>query len=232
MSLNDLDGLLGVTPKKNRTYTICAMCSEKKDYKTLYEELLERYNNQCEVMVEFMKSDTCNEFLIEKERKVAIKHLHQKYNEDIINFIFDYGANAYPFCKMVTLTFDPKKFKRLINRNAQRAYMEQVLNDLIDRDSIEELYGCYELHENGNVHVHFLTKYIDLFELQFLKKQFTDKIDNIHAVHCCDKNFYEGVAYINKPETKDKNCEYNFFVWQKNSRNYKINSDLKIKSII
>jgi len=230
MSLNDLDGLLGVTPKKNRTYTICAMCSEKKDYKSLYEELLIKQEYQNEMMVEFMKSDSCNDFIEDKEWKTAIKHLHQPYDSKIVHFIFYPNPPEYPFCKMITLTFDPKKFKRLINRNAQRAYMEQTLNELINKDTIEELYGCYELHENGNVHVHFLTTQVWQYDvLDFLKYKFTDKKDNIHAVHCCDKNFYEAVAYINKPETKDKNCDYNFFVWQKNSRNFKISSNVYAK---
>lgn len=233
MSLNELDGLLGVTPRKNRTYTICAMCSEKKDYKSLYEELLIKYEYQNEVMVEFMKGDSCNDLLIEKEWKHAIKHLHKPYHPEIVHFIFDL-KNDYPQTYMITLTFDPKKFKRLINRNAQRAYMEQTINELINIPGvgIDEIYGCYELHENGNVHVHFLTQKIYDNVLEFLKYKFTDKKENIHAVHCCTKNFYEAVEYINKPETKDKNCDYNFFVWQKMSRNLKQNSDLKIKSLL
>ncbi len=55
---------------------------------------------------------------------------------------------------------------------------------------------------------------------------FTDKKENIHAVHCCNKNFYEAVEYINKPQTKDKNNTYNFFVYEKNSRNFKFSSSV------
>lgn len=228
MSLNDLDALLGVIPKKNRTYTICAMCSEKKDYKALYEEALDQLEHARDSMAEFMKSDSCLKYLTDIEYINKIKHIDKPYDPNIVHFIFYENPPEYPFCKMITLTFDPKKFKFLCNRNAQRYYMQQTINQLInfENTTVEEIYGCYELHENGNVHVHFLTNFIGPVDLLYLKNQFTDKKDNIHAVHCCDKNFYEGVEYINKEATKDKHNNYNFFVWQKNSRNFKFSSSV------
>lgn len=228
-SFAELDAMLGVTPKKNRTWTVCAMCSEKKDYKSMYEELKLRYEYQNDNMKDLLLTDSCYELLTYSGWILTIQYHDKPLHEDIVNFVFDnqYAHQQVPF---ITLTFDPKKFKRLINRNLQRQYIEQTLQELINKNVIRALYGCYELHENGVVHAHFIVPelFMENETLEWIKSKFTDNINNIHAVHCCTKNFYEAVEYINKPQTKDKDCDINWWIWEKNSRNFKTKTDLKI----
>lgn len=154
------------------------MCSSKVDYKALYEELLEKYECQNESIMELMRQDSCNKYIKDIEWRVRISLIENPVKEEVVSFLLEnekYDNN----CKMVTLTFDPKKFNSLINRNTQRAYMEQTLNGLINMDFGCEinmpLYGCFELHETGIVHVHFICNNIYEEQLIFLRQQLTDK---------------------------------------------------------
>lgn len=133
-------------------------------------------------------------------------------------------------CKFVTLTFDPKKFPILSNRTAQRAYIKEQLEQLIKTDwgcnnRMHDFYGCYELHDSGIVHAHFVIKQIYVEELAILKRQFTDNPNNSHTPHVCNKNYREAVDYINKKETKDVNNMCNWFIFRKTFSNV----DLKIQ---
>jgi len=133
-------------------------------------------------------------------------------------------------CKFVTLTFDPKKFPILTNRTAQRQYIKESLEQLIKtywgcNNKMHEFYGCYELHDSGIVHAHFVIKQIGVEELAILKRQFTDNPNNGITPHVCMKDYMSAVKYINKRETKDPNVMCNWFVFRKTF----MNVDLKIQ---
>jgi hypothetical protein len=111
--------------------------------------------------------------------------------------------------KMVTLTFDRSHFKHLNSRSSQRDYILYALGHFYDKIRI---YGCFELHEDGVVHSHFMTPEIDNDTLENIKLFFTKKDSNIYAVHVCDKSLEEAYKYITKEETKDPNEQYNYFL--------------------
>lgn len=181
------------------------MCSERKDYKTLYEETLKTID-LLEFRIEQMHlKDSCYSILDSvldkpKERIYLIE------SPRLINCQFH-------TCKMVTLTFDPRKFPVLINRTAQRDYIRYVLDLFIDLfgNEINSIYGCYELHDSGIVHSHFMIDSLDEHQYKFLQKYFTNDKNNDKAVHRCEKYQQQAVDYINKKETKDNNNMQNYY---------------------
>lgn len=198
---------LDVVQKPKWQYQICAFCDEKVDYKSLSEELQDKID-RLEYRIEQMHlKDTCYNIIYEKQ-----EWDNKKYNH---KFIKMEKPDAMPFyteiCKMITLTFDPRKFPVLFDRNAQRDYIQHVIRDYVELYNNGPIYGCYELHETGVVHSHFIIPNISNHEIDYLKKQFTNKQDNDKAVHVCEKEIAKAIKYINKPETKDKNNWQNFY---------------------
>lgn len=195
-------------------YQICAMCSEKKDYKTLYEENLKTID-LLEFRIEQMHlKDSCYSMLDSYKETENSKR----------DFIALLEKPCNPFltkdCVMVTLTFDPKMFPVLINRTAQRDYIRYKLNEFIELFEIDELYGCYELHDSGIVHSHFVVEKLDIHQYSWLTQQFTRTFGNKTAVHRCDKKTSEATDYINKSETKDRNNMQNYFRYRKPHYDY------------
>lgn len=192
------------------------MCSESIDYKKYYElELIKNSKLEKEIKLlkqedscyKLLKDITCNNII---ELELPQRHPCLFY------------LNPEEPVKMVTVTFDPKKFPNLTNRTAQRAYIRESLEELskkiIGPDyRLRNLYGCYEIHETGVVHSHFITDSITLETLNKLQMYFTDNKHNLRAIHCCDKSYREARDYINKKETKDKNCLKNYYIFDKNN---------------
>jgi len=194
----------------------CFMCLnpdiDLKGYNQLMYEI-----NDLKTQIQVLKnSDSCCK-LLEKlpmipkvlkplEKPLGLLEFHKEWQ---INMNEDY-------IKMITLTFDPRKFPRLTNRQAQRNYLYYIIEQM---HPLGEIYGCFELHETGVVHTHFLVKDSCEKELDFLKSKLTIKLANYndtpvygaHAVHICQKLAREGFDYINKKETKDLNAIYNFY---------------------
>ena len=194
-------------------YSICSMCSEKNDYKTLYEESLKTID-LLEFRIEQMHlKDSCYNILSEQEldrRNIKSEiRLLEKSKPNYFTEVHD--------IVMVTITFDPRKFPVLINRTAQRDYIRYVLDRFIDlfKGEIDYIYGCYELHDSGIVHTHFLIEKFDDHMYRYLQKQFTNDKNNDKAVHRCMKHPNEGYEYINKQETKDRNNMQNFYLYVK-----------------
>jgi len=189
---------------ENKKLILCNYCEQPIiDYKALYENLLEKVDYYKEEIRDLYLKDSCHRYLIEDTVNKPWNLIHT------INPITD------PFyteiCKMVTLTFDPRKFPVLFDTKAQRLYIAESLNEFISTFNIAHLYGCYELHENGVVHSHFIIPNISEFELKFLRLKFTNNEKNEHAVHCCEKVLEDGIKYVNKKETKDIKNELNFY---------------------
>lgn len=202
--------------------SLCAMCLESMDYKSEFLKLqIENLKLKKEV-IELKQLDSCIKQLkdlpynnvIEIERKM---HFPLQIEESTV-------------CKFITLTFDPKKFPILSNRTAQRSYIKQSLEQLIKTDygcnyKLGDLYGCYELHDSGIVHAHFVIQHIHIEELAILKREYTNNPNNSITPHVCNKNYREAVDYINKKETKDLNNMCNWFIFRKTFSNI----DLKVE---
>lgn len=116
--------------------------------------------------------------------------------------------------KMMTLTFDPKMFKVLSNRESQRDYIEKVL--ITEYDMRKELVqGCYELHKNGVVHAHIIVD-----REHDLLRYFTKNQTNQYAVDCKEMPYSSAYTYITKETTKDADCATNYICNQKRLQTY------------
>lgn len=187
----------------------CFMCLNPDiDLKTIRQYEIENEDLKKQILI-LKNSDSCFRAL-DKLPKIPskIKLLEKKM------LMSDFYNNHFKTCfnttkvKMITLTFDRHKFKELKNRQAQRNYFQYIIDKW---EPLTPIYGCFELHEDGVVHTHFMVHNITDNDLQFFKSWLTNHDANIHAVHACDKIQREAFDYINKPETKDKNAIFNFY---------------------
>jgi len=187
---------------------LCNFCEQPiVDYKALYEKELEQVDYYKEQLRDLYLKDSCHRYLIEKEINVPWK---------LIELELPLKDPFYTeICNMITLTFDPRKFPVLFDKRAQRQYVAESLNDFITTfPRIDVIYGCYELHENGVVHSHFIIPNISEFELKYLRLKYTNNDQNIHAVHCCEKVLQDEVNNVNKKETKDLENLKNYYYYK------------------
>lgn len=194
--------------QENKKLILCNYCEQPIiDYKALYEKELENVDYYKQELRDLYLKDSCHKILIRKENLPwKIIELEKPIDNPFYTEI----------CKMITLTFDPRKFPVLFDKRAQRQYVAETINEFITTfPRIDALYGCYELHENGVVHSHFIIPNISNFELKFLRLKYTDNDQNIHAVHCCEKVLSDGVNYVNKKETKDIENLKNYYIIKK-----------------
>lgn len=79
----------------------------------------------------------------------------------------------------ITLTLAPAKFPllTLVPHKDQIDYFNKFLSQLKYKDLIGSVYGCYEEHENGNIHCHLITTAycIDSF-IKRVQKYLTDRV--------------------------------------------------------
>jgi len=127
--------------------------------------------------------------------KQLIDIIYEQSDTPLLNE--DFNIEGYQF---VTLTYDPKKFGYMQSARGQTEYF---LAALIKYEQL--LYGCFEYHKNGNVHMHFIIKGTNE-ELEQMKKdiryKFTDNPRNRDFMDygiCKDKT---GIRYINKESNK------------------------------
>lgn len=206
-------------------FTICSMCSEGLNYKELLAEAQEQIYELETIIDKLKNADSSKKLLKDISTNNVILLDLPSYLE---------CKNLKNTVKMITITFDPKKFPVLFDKDAQRSYIIQSLEELISTDwgcnyQLGEFYGCFELHDSGVVHAHLIMTHIHIEELHILKMKFTDNRNNINAIHCCEKTYDEALAYINKKETKDKHNSYNYFKFKKTLRNP--NLDLQKKTL-
>lgn len=190
----------------NRIIEPCFMCLNPNiDLKTIrqYEIEIEDLKNQ---ILALKNSDSCYRAL-DKLPKIPQKIKMLEKNETYKTYektLILYQEKV----QFITMTFDPHKFKTLTNRQAQRNYMQYVIEKV---EPIGPFYGCFELHENGVVHSHFMINKFNEKEFNEMKSWLTNFNNNIYALHQCEKTYTDAFDYINKPETKDKNAIFNFY---------------------
>jgi len=110
---------------------------------------------------------------------------------------FELSTNTYFF----TITFDPSRFMNLGSDNGlEEIYILNQLYDFIKTGQIFDLYGSFELTNQGITHAHVNIKtYLPVELKRSLKERFTWNPKNNIAIHCGLANT-KSLAYINKIE--------------------------------
>lgn len=101
----------------------------------------------------------------------------------------------------VTVTFDPSKFGVSNLNDDERKYILYQIVRCIRRGFIKQVYGSFELHQNGRTHAHFICYALDNDYKELLKKSFTDNPYNKRAVVIYPAKFPKVLNYINKEST-------------------------------
>lgn len=120
----------------------------------------------------------------------------------------------------VTMTFDPRKFPQLLftPEYYQQNYFKQIISKLIYTDVINAVYGCFEKHNSGIIHCHFIaplyntsSNYQELE--QIIKPYLTDRATNNKAVVVKPTTNTSGwLNYINKSANYKEFFSYNMIV--------------------
>lgn len=193
--------------------SLCAYCSgegvqiEHKDeiiqrQQILIDRLigeLEKLKMKCNVRKQL------NKYFTEIQQKIFKKNLIYKHMTE-----HDYceQMDFHKKVKMITITFDPAKFKDRINdKDSQRDYILTIIGKMYAEKQLAPFFGCFELHQNGRVHAHILTSKVSDKLKKLLSEYFTDNKDNEYAVQIHDKETAAGYVYITKKETKDPDYE-------------------------
>lgn len=136
--------------------------------------------------------------------KQKIEELYKFSDKPILSE--DFIPEGYQF---VTLTYDPKKFGYMQCERGQREYFLAVLSKYPN-----PMYGSFEYHKNGNMHMHFIMKSTEN-EVKQMKKdirhKFTDNPRNREFMDYGVAKFKTAVRYINK--------ESKYFVYIEDSSN-------------
>lgn len=202
---------------------LCDFCvSPILDYKKIAEAYKQKYEDLMEEHTNLMKRDSCYSLMQNNPPE------DYKYKVALLDEPKEWGTPS-DTVKMVTITFDPKKFPTLFDRSSQRDYIIYILNEMVNKNYgptmiVGDFYGCFELHESGVVHAHILFLSIFIEQINDLKMKFTNNKLNDKCIHVCEKpvkncNLNEctkrdpkcGRCYVNKYATKDKNENYNYF---------------------
>jgi len=111
---------------------------------------------------------------------------------------------------MITLTFDLAYFPHITDKSAQRDYLTCLLALARKEGLIGDYAGCYELQENGRVHIHAKTQFcLDPAKLLFMKYLTKRSEKTQRAVDIRQKEDID--EYITKDVTKDEMELNNFF---------------------
>lgn len=125
--------------------------------------------------------------------------------------------NIRDFPHLLTVTYDPSKFKNLYNLEAQRDYMLFVLGLAHQKNLIESSELCFEKQKNGNLHCHLIADFKKPEKVkEFLVPFFTKKtLENQYAIdivlNWVPNQYEKPMDYIKKPETKDTGLYNNFY---------------------
>lgn len=124
--------------------------------------------------------------------------------ENVDNYLANMQSNT-----MITITFDPQFFKHIYHKESQKKYLVSLLELMKEDQVIGDYIGCYELQENGRVHVHAKTQFALPAAYEYRRWLTTKGIENQKAIHIMQKENIN--AYITKVETKDADSLYNYF---------------------
>lgn len=106
-----------------------------------------------------------NLYLTNEEGRIYFKNLQQQtilVSPSDPLFISDIAPKQGTFHE-ITMTIDPKTYPQLIITpiDEQIRYFKKIISKVIQTDLIDDIYGCFELQKNGNIHFHGLTTIYD-----------------------------------------------------------------------
>lgn len=197
--------------------SLCAFCCGDSDRLKVLEELTKKQSELIE-RYEDIIAKLKGQCIV---RKVLDKYFHinqQKIYKRPLRYLIlthdDYlqHMNNQSMVKMITITFDPSKFKSKINdSDSQRDYILTILGKMFTDNLIGPFFGCFELHQNGRTHSHIATSQVSQKFLPLITEYFTDNSKNDKAVMIHDKPEQAAYDYITKTETKDPDYEDHYF---------------------
>lgn len=132
------------------------------------------------------------------------------YQEILIDSTFKQSSFPFEFIipdtnleywHFITITFDPEKFGVSNPVESERKYILCQLSKLIHMKFLKDIYGCFEQHNNGRTHAHFIAFVLDNDYKQYLKRKFTDNPRNNIAVKPLPAMFPQVIKYIQKEST-------------------------------
>ena len=135
------------------------------------EEAFRELKNQNKQLVSILR------YMLNKEENLEgdyfNKHLisQVKFNQ---SKILEVPKNQTDYLA-ITATFDPRRFKNInkVSIENQKNYFKKIISQLYIDNELDNIYGCFELQLNGNVHFHGLTrKYNTNFNINNLKEVF------------------------------------------------------------
>lgn len=117
----------------------------------------------------------------------------------------------------ITLTLDPNRFTNIksVSIENQKNYFKKILSQLYIDNEFHNIYGSFELQQNGNVHLHAITRMyntphnIHQLEIAF-RRYLTNNPKNKYAVDikpCTDIPGW--LKYINKDDPIKEYFEIN-----------------------
>lgn len=161
----------------------CVVCQNESEIKLLREQVLQlhlklqQYNHEQIYVTVKQKQQLMETF------KYAILPFHDE----------SYDITGYQF---ITLTFDPKKYGFMQSEQDQK---ELMLTALMNYDYY--MYGSFEYHKNGNIHLHAIIKCTEE-QIKQMKKEirhkFTDNPRNREFLDHGPAKDKSAIRYINK----------------------------------
>lgn len=168
-----------------------------------YEDIIHKLKGQCLVRKVLDKYFTGNQ---QKCYKKPLRYFIMTHDDYFIQM------KRQTMVKMITITFDPAKFKSKINdSDSQRDYILTILGKMFTDNLIGPFFGCFELHQNGRTHSHIATSQVSPKFLSLISEYFTDNSKNDKAVMIHEKNEQAAYDYITKQETKDPDYDEHYF---------------------
>lgn len=106
-------------------------------------------------------------------------------------------------CQFYTITFDPKKFGSIrLDKSEAFNYILHHLLHCYKQFHIFSLYGCIELHQNGNPHAHLIIHSNYHRDIkQYLLSKFSDNMFNKVCIDVGPARYPQAKEYIDKEST-------------------------------
>lgn len=171
----------------------CAICKGTSQcFRCIIKELQLKVSQQ-EVELRYWKGESCKLLCCSKDYRTFYEISH---NFLPLNYIGD--SSEY---RLLTITFDPKKFGLFNVRTDEQNYILKQLMKLIKAQQIKSLSGCFEYQKNGTTHAHLIVRVgcsnSDIENA--LRPYFTDDLKNKFAIKCEDpKNMKNVENYLQK----------------------------------
>lgn len=193
------------TSQHLRDITSLLLNESYMDYKETHElvDYVRRLRSQVKQLTETVEFMTDIEQMLEApqfSKLISTVQWQDKQITTVYNDKVDHLA--------ITVTLDPNRFTNIksVSSENQKKYFKKILSQLYIDNEFNNIYGSFELQQNGNVHLHAITRMYNTphnrrsLEDAF-KRYVTHNPKNRYAVEvkpCTDISGW--LIYINKPD--------------------------------